>query len=281
MYNTRIAPSPTGKVHIGLVRTAYFNYLASKSTGGKFILRIDDTDLTRSKQEYVDEIIKTMEWLTLNPDLIIKQSSRFDIYKEFAEKLIEKSLAKVENQSIVLDIGNISTFPKYWTDKLSGNIKISEDDISNCDGSVIIKSNGTPSYNFASVIDDIQYEINLVIRGVDHITNTSKQAIIYHILNEKLPEYCHIGLIGKNGKPFSKRDGEFNIDQYRNYDVDAILNTVARLGWSPTKDDKSTSLLKKEDMLRMFLTEGKMKNSFANFDQNKLDSYNRKYLARK
>jgi len=288
---TRIAPSPTGDMHLGTARTAYFNWLAARSTGGTFILRIDDTDLARSDDKFSQVILDTMDWLGLDYDKLIYQSQRFDVYRDVAEKLVKNGQAQRTDDAIVL-------FPIYpenindsWHDDIAGNVVISNDDKKQIgNGIVLIKGDGSPTYHFASVVDDIQFGINFVIRGKDHTTNTARQVALYsclkfvlHDYNYSLPRYAHIGLIRKDGAKLSKRDGAASMLSYREkgYDSDAMLNFMARLGWGPTVDDKTTTLLPREKMLQLFLSGGKMKNSDANMDMAKLDSFDKKYKGRK
>ena len=288
-YITRIAPSPTGDMHLGTARTAYFNWLAARSTGGTFILRIDDTDLTRSDPKFSQVILDTMDWLGLDYDQLIYQSERFDIYRNIANKMVKYDHARNVDGAVVL-------FPKdepneYWYDNLAGNVAISDDDkLQISKGIVLIKSDGSPTYHFASVVDDIQLGINFVIRGKDHTTNTARQIILYdclkfvlHEYHYSVPSYAHIGLIKKDGKKLSKRDGAASMLWYKQqgYDPDAMLNFMARLGWGPTIDDKTTAILPRERMLELFLSGGKMRNSDSNMDLVKLDSYDRKYKTLK
>ena len=289
--NTRIAPSPTGDMHLGTARTAYFNWLAAKASGGSFILRIDDTDISRSDPKFSQVILDTMSWLGLDYDSLIYQSKRFNVYKDIADKLLKNGQAQKNDGAIILSPIHPENINDSWYDDIAGNIIISDDDkILIKNGIVLIKSDGSPTYHFASVIDDIQFGINFVIRGKDHTTNTARQVVLYNclkfILHEydySLPRYAHIGLIRKDGAKLSKRDGAASMLWYKHqgYDPDAMLNFMARLGWSPTVDDKTTALLPREKMLEIFLTGGKMRNSDANMDIVKLDSYNRKYKARK
>ncbi len=283
MFNTRIAPSPTGYMHIGTIRTAYFNWLAARATGGKFLLRIDDTDLARSEDKYVDGILDTMSWLGLDYDKVSFQSDMFDRYKSCAETLVDQGFALVDDGAYKLCLADVKNIPNSWTDEIVGSVQITKDNVETADGMVLIKSDGSPSYNFASVLDDMDLNINYIIRGSDHVTNTARQVILFHILGGKLPKFAHVGLIGLNGKPLSKRDGAAGVNYYREkgYDPEAVLNFVARLGWGPTKDDKTTALLPRERMLELFLEGGKMKPSLANMDLVKLDSFDRKYKGRK
>ena len=292
MYNTRIAPSPTGDMHIGTARTAYFNWLAARASGGQFYLRIDDTDLKRNDPRYNVVILETMNWLGLDFDELFYQSDRFDRYSTAAKEFIDKGLAVVKDGATILTLDQLYSgfeeskwvnFPAQWEDVTKGKVNITKNDIENTDGMVLIKSDGSPAYNWCSVIDDIDKDINLVIRGADHITNTSRQVLLYHCLGKTPPKYAHVGLIGVKGKPLSKRDGASSMLHYRNagYDPDAMLNFLARLGWGPTVDDKSVAITDKPRMLELFLEGGKMRNSFAGFDLSKLESFDRKYKARK
>ena len=283
MYITRIAPSPSGSVHIGNARTAYLNWLAARASGGKFILRIDDTDLARSKSEYVDTIIDTMKWLGLDYDELVFQSNRFDSYRELAHRF-NGNFTYEEDGAIKFKLPDFKDdLPQSWHDEIGGDIKITDDDFQRMNGTVLIRADGTPTYNWASVIDDMDMGINFIIRGVDHITNTAKQVIFWHLLGHKIEKFAHVGLIGEKGKPLSKREGAASMLYYRErgYDPDAVLNFLVRMGWSPTKDDKSTAILPKEKVLELFFTGGKMRSSLANMDLQKLEAFDRKYKAQK
>ena len=302
MFKTRIAPSPTGDMHIGTARTAYFNWLAAKASGGKFVLRIDDTDQKRNDPAYVKVILDVMEWLGLDYDQIVFQGEQFGLYMVFAAELVTRKLAVEKDGAICLDISNLEaavahpnwnrTLPTSWKDEIGGEIAITADDVSHTNGMVLIKSDGSPSYNFCSIVDDLTMGINLVIRGTDHIPNTARQVILHHLLNVKydgvtdrfaLPKFAHVGLICVKGVPMSKRDGSSSMLKYKadGYDPDAMLNFLARMGWGPFVDDKTTALLPRERMIELFLTGGKMRSQPAGFDLAKLDSFDRKYKARK
>lgn len=285
-HNTRIAPSPTGDMHIGTARTAYFNWLAARASGGKFILRIDDTDQKRNNPDSIQVIFDTMKWLGLDYDQVVYQSERFDLYKSAAGLLLHKGWAEVQDTATIFKLNRDHVFRSHWHDEIGGDVKITQDDKDNMDGMVLIKSDGSPTYNFCSVVDDLYLGINFVIRGVDHITNTSKQVMLWDILNPgqlSLPKFAHLGLICVGDKPLSKRDGASSMVHYMKagYDSDAMLNFLARLGWGPTVDDKTTKLLPREKMLELFLNAGKMKSKPAGFDVAKLESFDRKYKAQK
>jgi len=282
--NTRIAPSPTGDMHLGTARTAYFNWLVARSTGGKFILRIDDTDQARNRQECTDDILRIMDWLSLDYDEIHYQSNRLDLYRNAAEDMISRDLAIRDGTAIRLDTRNI---PKEcgWKDEIAGQINLSVRDWEHLDSMVLMKSNGFPTYNFCSIIDDLDMEIEYVIRGSDHTSNTSKQIVILNLLRtDKLqPKFAHLGLLFQNKKKLSKRDGIGSMNKLmkRGYDPDGVLNFMLRLGWGPRVDDKSTKMLSRERALELFLNGGKMRNSPANVDEQKLDSFDRKYKGQK
>lgn len=286
-YNTRIAPSPTGDMHLGTARTAYFNWLAARASGGKFILRIDDTDVARSKDEYIQVILDTMKWLGLDYDSIEYQSKRSERYQEVAEILREKDWARMPDGADKALILCPKHIPDFFVDELAGRVTISDRDKElmtpsmEHDGIVLLRSDGLPTYHFACVVDDIDMGINYVIRGVDHLTNTARQVAIYTALEAAIPKFAHLGLLHMDKKKLSKRDGAASMLHYRDagYDPDALLNFMARLGWGPTVDDKSTTLLPKERMLELFLDGGRMRSSPANIDLVKLDFYNKKYKA--
>jgi glutamyl-tRNA synthetase len=279
-YNTRIAPSPTGNPHVGTIRTAYLNWLSARSSGGKFILRIDDTDKARSFDVYTQNIIDTMKWLGLDYDLIFKQSDRFDFYKQKALQLIDSGKAYYKDDAICF---KITKHIDHWKDSIKGNIKITADDISHIDNMVLIKKDGSPTYHFASVLDDIDMNINLIIRGVDHITNTSKHVYLYDAFNVNVPTFTHIGLIFDGVKKISKRDGVASVLDMRlnGYSADAILNLLIKMGWSNLDSDfdKKNPLLDKELALKVFKN-GNFKANPSKMDMLKLDWLNKKYNSK-
>ncbi len=280
-YITRIAPSPTGDMHLGTARTAYFNWLAARASGGKFILRVDDTDQSRNNESFGSTILDTMDWLGLNHDTLIFQSARFARYKEVAEDLIQAdSATELENGAIALFTDML---PSEWHDELNGTIKLSETDMMNCSGFILMKGDGSPTYHFASVVDDIDYGVNYVIRGHDHLSNTPKHISLYNNLGATLPKFAHVGLIHQKKKKLSKRDNAASMLYYQDkgYDVDAMLNFMLRLGWGPTVDDKTTKMIDRDRALEIFLDGGKMRSAPSNMDINMLESFDRKYKAKK
>lgn len=277
--NTRFAPSPTGSPHLGSLRTAYQNWLAARSTGGKFIIRIDDTDNARSDSKYTDEILHMLRHFDLDYDRIVYQSERIDLYNSYIDRLVDDGYAKDNGYGVILsELYDIDI--DYWNDGIAGNIPISDNDKKIAGHKILRKQDGSPTYNFATVIDDIDLGINCIIRGKDHTTNTSFQSMLFTAFGIELPKFYHVGLIMHEGKKLSKRNDSLSLSNLMdNYHPDAILNCVARLGWSPTNDDKTTKLLPKNRMIELFWDKGRMKNSNANFDINKLKSWDRKYVA--
>lgn len=283
MVYTRIAPSPTGYFHIGTARTAYFNWLMARATKGKFILRIDDTDIQRNDDKYIDTILSSLKWLNLDYDEIYYQSKRLQHYKNFADDLVEEGLATRDGELVRFKPKNI---PDSWHDEIGGDIKITKNDKDLIDNMVLIKSNGIAAYNFASVVDDLTMDIDAVIRGTDHITNTSRQVALLTAFNDigygSNIKFYHVGLIHKDKKKLSKRDGGSNLLDYQtDYLPDAMLNFLLKMGWNlPDPNiDKKMPLITQQDAINLFL-QGKMRSASANFDQYKLDWYNKQYGKR-
>lgn len=286
MYNTRIAPSPTGEMHLGTMRTAYFNWLAARASGGKFLVRIDDTDTKRNQKGAVKGFFAAIGWFDLNWDDICVQSSRESKYKEHGLLLLEKNLAiELDNGAIALHNPEL---PEAWCDEIAGDISITETNHEQINKRLILlrgnMSNNSPTYQLASVVDDWAHNINYIIRGTDHISNTPKQIAIWNALNKRfpgrakpLPKFAHVGLLFKNKKKLSKRDSSFSLSQYVDYNPEALLNFLLRLGWSPHEDNKANSLISKERAIEMFLTQGRMRNSQANVDEQKLKWFDKKY----
>ena len=279
-HTVRIAPSPTGKLHIGTVRTAYFNWLIAKQNPeNKFIVRIDDTDLKRSQPELIQPVFETLSELGLDYDLTFKQSERFNTYRQIANKFVQQGFAIEDEGCIRLNSEQLKHISCDWKDEITG-IKKSNPQIDDyAKNQVIIKSDGSPAYNFASTVDDWQYKITWIVRGVDHISNTYKQSLIFRLLGKKcLPLFSHVGLVcHKTGKKLSKRDSD-ELD-LEGISTEAMLNYILRLGWSPKKDDKSNNIIDVDKAIKLFLEEGKMKSNNAKIDLDKLNWYNKKYKS--
>lgn len=281
-YNTRIAPSPTGNMHLGTARTAYFNFLVARASGGKFILRIDDTDKDRCTVEYLNDIKQTMQWLGLNYDEEVIQSERLHRHVSMAKAIIGLNIAReLDDGAIVLNLPE--DMPKAWTDEIAGEIKITDRDLELIDGLVLVRSNGMPTYNWASVLDDHDCEIDYIIRGHDHISNTAKHIAIFTACGMPIPKFAHVGLIHHQKKKLSKRDDAASMLYYRDqgYDPDAVLNFILRLGWGPKNENKSHKLIDRSRAIDLFLKDGNMRSAPSNMDLNQLESYDRKYKAQK
>ncbi len=265
----RFAPSPTGHLHIGSARTAIFNWLYARHTGGKFLLRIEDTDPERSKQEYTDAILNGLKWLGLDWDEeLIYQSKRLHIYKQMAEKLVAEGkayycscapeeLEEMRQQAmktgggklgysgrcrdrkdhpagrpLVVRFKNADTGVTVVDDLIQGKVSF---DNSELDDLIILRSDATPTYNFSAVIDDTEMKITHVIRGNDHLSNTPRQIQIYQALGFSPPQFAHHPLIlGEDRSKLSKRHGATGLTQYRDegYLPEAMFNFLVRIGWS-------------------------------------------------
>ena len=233
---TRFAPSPTGYLHIGGVRTALFNFVFAKKNNGTFLVRIEDTDKERSEDKYIDAIKEGLAWIGLNPDEEpIKQSDRFDVYINEANRLIEEGKAYLDEGAIRLKVNKEgSTLVK---DLVYGDIEFVNKEL---DDLVILRSDSSPTYHFCNVIDDNFQNITHIIRGEDHLPNTPKQIQIVNALGYKGFEYAHLPLVlGEDKKRLSKRHAATDLMSYKadGYLPEAVLNMLAKLGWSKTEED--------------------------------------------
>ena len=322
----RFAPSPTGKLHIGGARTAIYNWAFARANGGTFILRIDDTDPTRSTDENTQIILRAMRWLGLDwdegPEVggdfgPYAQTERLDIYKEAAKKLWDagraypcfctteqlaadraaaqarkdpfqgyqrrcRDLSREEAQAridagepyvlrikVPADRGDVVIH-----DAVHGDVVF---DAKELDDFVIFRSDGTPTYNFATVVDDAMMGITHVIRGDDHLSNTPRQVMVYEALEAPVPTFAHISMIlGADGKKLSKRHGATSVEEYRDagYLSDAFVNYLALLGWSL---DGETTVIPRDVLASQFSLERISKNP-ATFDPKKLDWMNAEYI---
>ena len=274
----RFAPSPTGELHLGGARTALFNWLYAKKCQGSFFLRIEDTDKERSSDTYTDQIIESLKWLGLDwDDPIIYQSGRIDRYKYYLNRLLEENKAyrcfcskddldksknneyfsypgtcrnlssedikSKLNQGISFAIRiKIDEGKTEFNDLIYGEIKVDHKEL---DDFIIARSDGSPTYNFTVVVDDHEMEISHVIRGDDHLSNTSKQIIIYKTLKLKTPKFAHLPMIlGSDKKRLSKRHGAPGIQNFKDngYFPEVILNYLALLGWNPKSDKEIFSI---------------------------------------
>ncbi|NJO61066.1 MAG: hypothetical protein HC836_23230 [Richelia sp. RM2_1_2] len=245
-------------------------------------MRIDDTDLSRSSDEYIQPIFDTFNWLGLDIDEVHYQSRRKSVYLDYANALLANGHAQLEHNGAISLVRPLD-MPSVWHDEVIGDVKITDSDLDQVSGLILIKADGMPTYNFASAIDDYKLGINYIIRGSDHISNTAKQISVWAALGVKLPMFAHVGLIHFQKKKLSKRDGAASMLHYMNagYDPDAVLNFMLRLGWGPTVDDKTTKIINKERALELFITGGNMRSASSNMDLNILEAYDRKYKAQK
>jgi glutamyl-tRNA synthetase len=271
MVRVRFAPSPTGYLHIGGARTALFNWMYAKAQGGQFILRIEDTDKVRSKQEYLDEILDSMKWLGLTWDEFYKQSDRFDLYRQYAQKLLDEGKAYKDGEAVLLKMPE--KIIKIY-DLIRDEIVVDSKEIKD---QVLMKSDGSPTYSFACVIDDALMEISCVIRGEDHISNTPKQIVIYEALGFKPPKFAHLPLILDDERArLSKRAGAVAVTDYRGQGFlpEAVVNYLMLLGWSPGNNQEKVTL---PAAIKNFSIK-KINKAGAAFSMDKLKWLNSQYI---
>lgn len=278
MVRVRFAPSPTGSLHIGGARTCLFNWLYAQALKGRFVLRIEDTDKLRSKKEYLDEILDSLSWLGFKWDEIYYQGQRFALYREYAEKLLKAGAAYIERseggkEAVIFRVNPQKIKIK---DLIRGDIEFEAESIKD---QVLIKSDGTPTYNFACVVDDAATGITHVIRGDDHISNTPKQVLLYNALRLPLPEFAHLPLIlGSEGGRLSKRTGATSIGDYRKmgYLAQALVNYLLLLSWSPGSNREIIAI---DEAIQIFDIKDVNKTA-ATFNLDKLNWINNQYLKK-
>lgn len=276
MIRTRFAPSPTGALHIGGVRTALYEYLVAKKASGKFFLRIEDTDRTRFVEGSVEDIIETLKWLGLKFDgEPIIQSTRLDIYKEHAKKLVGWGFA-YENEGAIYF--KTKKEGKTALIDLIGKRKIEFDNATQ-DDFVILKSDGYPTYHLAHVVDDHLMETNPVIRGAEWISSIPRHVMLFEAFGWDIPQYAHLPIIlGPDKSKLSKRHGAKAASEFRKdgFLPEAILNFMALLGWTPKSSREVLSL---EEMVSEFdLSDINLANPV--FDITKLEWLNGEYIRR-
>jgi glutamyl-tRNA synthetase len=294
----RFAPSPTGFFHIGSARTALFNWLYARHTGGVFVLRVEDTDQARNSEEFLNLIYDSLAWLGMNWDEGPKvggnygpyrQSERAPIYKEYLQKLFDAGRAYEKDGAVwfkllgerteVYDehrkktVTKVANAPAVIEDQIRGRVERVEDE-----DFVIVRSDGNPVFHFVNVVDDIAMKITHVIRGEDHLSNTSKHVELFKAFGAPVPVYAHIPLILKQNGPgkMSKRDQGALIEDYqkRGFLPEALVNFLCLLGWSP-KDDREKMPI--AEVIRLFDLPG-VNQSNARFDEKKLAHMNMSYL---
>ncbi len=276
----RFAPSPTGNVHIGNIRAALFNWLFARHAGGKFLLRVEDTDRERSTDEAIRTLLACMEWLGLDYDEEpVYQSRQTARHVAVAEELIRKGAAYRDAKG---GGGECVIFrmPKEgrieYTDLVKGTIRKKAEDTQDF---VIVRSDGTPVFHLANVVDDVDMAITHVIRGDDHVENTFKHIELFKAIGAPLPQYAHLPMIVNNqGKPYSKRDGAAFVGEFKEqgYLPEALFNFLLLLGWAPGDDRE---VLTREEMVQLF-TLDRCKSSAARFDIKKLVWMNGEYIRR-
>ena len=310
----RFAPSPTGQLHLGGARTALSNYLFTKNQGGKFLVRIEDTDLERSKKEYTDQICQSLDWLGLKWDEeLVYQSANTSVYKSYIDTLLKDNkaymcFASKEELDEIRKESNSFHYPGIWRDRdvgdinneikkgspftvrlktpqdgktsfedlIYGNISVENNEI---DDFIIARSDGSPVYNLTNVVDDSLMEITHVIRGEDHVSNTPKQILIYYALGFKVPIFAHLPMIlGEDKKRLSKRHGAAGVNEYESmgYQPDALLNYLALLGWNPGTEEEIFDLgsLVKNFDIR------KVQKKSATYDQKKFNWISSQHLMK-
>jgi len=311
---TRFAPSPTGFIHLGNIRSALYPWAFARATGGDFILRIEDTDVVRSSQAAVDVILESMSWLGMEPDEgPFYQMQRMDRYKEVLaqmkaaglvypcymsvaelDALRERQMAQKEKPRYdgtwrpepgktlppvpegvqpVLRFKNPIGGSVVWEDKVKGRIEISNEEL---DDLVIARPDGTPTYNFCVVVDDIDMRITHVIRGDDHVNNTPRQINIFRALGKEPPVYAHLPtVLNEQGEKMSKRNGAKPVTQFRDdgFLADAVINYLARLGWS----HGDAEIFSREQFLQWFSLDH-LGKSAAQFDEAKLRWVNAQHM---
>lgn len=275
----RFAPSPSGHVHIGNIRTAIYNWLFARHEQGKFLLRIEDTDRERSTPEAVGTVLDALAWLGLNTDdEPMYQSTRSAAHREAAEKLLSAGHAYKadkgntgQGEAVLLRMpGRDITFH----DELRGDLSKKADDLQDL---VIVRANGTPVFHLANVVDDIEMGITHVIRGDDHIENTYRHVALYDALGAGVPRFAHLPMIvNAQGKPYSKRDGAAFVGEFRaqGYLPDAFMNYLALLGWSPGDDRE---VMTRDEMIAAFDLH-QVKSSAAQMDLAKCEWMNGEYI---
>ncbi|MDH5723111.1 MAG: glutamate--tRNA ligase [Alphaproteobacteria bacterium] len=309
---TRFPPSPTGFMHIGNARTALFNYLYARRHGGKFLVRIEDTDRKRHSEEAVQAIIEGLDWMGLEHDgEITSQFARQDHHKEIAEELLAKGQAYYcycspeeleQMREAAKESGAKTFYDRRWRDKgpedapegiapvvrikapldgvttikdhVQGEVSVPNDQL---DDFIILRSDGTPTYMLSVVVDDYDMGVTHILRGDDHLNNTFRQKVIIDAMGWDLPEYAHLPMIlGQDGSKFSKRHGAQGVHDFRDmgYLPEALCNYLLRLGWSHGDDE----IISREQAIEWFDLEH-IGKSGAKFDYAKLENLNAHYIS--
>ena len=268
-----MAPSPTGFLHIGGVRTFLFNWLFARHHGGEFRLRIENTDTSREVAEAVDQIQDSLRWLGLDWDgPVTFQLDRLDDCREVAQRLVAEGKAYEDDGAIRFRMPNDGV--TAWDDVVRGRVEFPNEKLEDV---VLVRGDGRPTYNFASPMEDVWDGITHVIRAEDHISNTPKQINVIRAVGAELPVYAHVPNVnGQDGKKLSKRHGATGVDEFRKsgYLPDALVNFLALLGWAP---DGETTIMSREELVERFSLD-RVTSSPAQFDYAKLDWMNGMYI---
>lgn len=272
----RFAPSPTGPLHIGSVRTALFNWLFARHHNGTYLLRVEDTDRVRSTPEFLQAQLNALSWLGIEADEEPTiQSSGLARHQEVMDQLVARDVLYEKEGAlwfrVPTDVESVS-----FTDLIRGKITVP---LNTVDDFVVRRSDGSPIYNFCVVVDDQDMAITHVIRGEDHISNTIKQLLLYEVFGWQAPQFAHLPLIVNSaGAPLSKRDGITDVDRYKQagYLSDALLNYLVRLGWAHGDQE----IFSREEMMQLFSLGGVGKKA-AVFDADKLSWVNQQHLMKR
>ena len=315
----RFAPSPTGELHIGGARTALFNYLFARRNGGTFVLRIDDTDLERSKEEYIDKLMDAMKWLGLEWDegpfyqsqrvseylneinRLVAEKKAYRCYCSVEELTAGREVARKENRAYLYPGTCRNLSPEAEEIKQKAGVKpvirlltpdvgetVVKDlirgevsfDNRGLDDFIILKSNGQPTYNFASVVDDLQLKISHVIRAEEHLSNTPRQILCALALGYDLPAFAHVSMIlAPDRSKLSKRHGATSVEEFRSLGFlpEALINFMALLGWSPGAGEEGSDIFSLAQMIELFNLE-KVGKTAAVYDTEKLTWMNGQYI---
>ncbi|MEO5646042.1 MAG: glutamate--tRNA ligase [Candidatus Paceibacterota bacterium] len=279
---TRFAPSPTGKLHSGAYRTAIFSYLYARKHKGTFVLRIEDTDKERSKKEYEENIMESLEWMGLEHDVFIRQSENVERHQAVLEKMIEDGSAYISKEEAKDGSGVIKEIVRFknpngnvtFFDEIKGNITMNTEDLGDF---VIAKNIREPLFHLAVVVDDFDAGVTHVVRGEDHVSNTPRQILIQKAIGAPTPVYAHLPLVlGSDKQKLSKRKGALALTEYRDlgYLPEALFNMVAMVGWNPGTEQE---LFTKDELIEIFDL-SKVQKSPAMFNPEKLDWFNREYI---
>jgi glutamyl-tRNA synthetase len=272
----RFAPSPTGPLHIGSARTALFNFLYAKKHSGVFVLRYEDTDLARSQKVFEENIEQGLAWLGFKADEMYHQSERETVYRSYLQKLTDGGLTYEHDGGVYFQIPEDNR-KVVVDDLIRGKVEFQSQDF---DDLVLFKKDGSPTFHFANVVDDIEMGITHVIRGEDHLSNTPKHIMLYQALGATPPQFAHIPMIlNEDRSKMSKRTGDVNLDDYRQngYLPEAVINFIVQLGWS---DPKSREFLTLDEVVESFDL-SRVQKGGAIFSVKHLNHLNHHYLMQK